>query len=64
VLTVLKREKPRRQDAAAQVEEMADETQEVLPPDLAKLEDTVFRDTSGQSDAPPEESGESDDSPA
>jgi cell fate regulator YaaT (PSP1 superfamily) len=63
VLTVLKREKPRRQDAA-QVDEIADETQDVLPPDLAKLEDTVFRDTSGQSDAPPVESGEPEVPPA
>jgi cell fate regulator YaaT (PSP1 superfamily) len=63
VLTVLKREKPRRQDAAAQAEEVADETQEALPPDLAKLEDTVFRDSNGQSDAPAEP-GEPDARPA
>jgi cell fate regulator YaaT (PSP1 superfamily) len=53
VLTVLKREKPRRPDAAVAVEEPPDEIHEELPPDLAKLEDTVFRDGNGHSDAPP-----------
>jgi cell fate regulator YaaT (PSP1 superfamily) len=53
VLTVLKREKPRRQDAAVAVEEAGDDSHEELPPDLAKLEDTVFRDSNGHSDAPP-----------
>jgi cell fate regulator YaaT (PSP1 superfamily) len=55
VLTVLKREKPRRTDAAVAVEEPSDEMPEELPPDLAKLEDTVFRDTNGHSDAVPDE---------
>ncbi len=53
VLTVLKREKkPRGGDSGpAQSDEAFDEpTSEVLPPDLAKLEDTVFRDTSGGSE--------------
>ncbi|MCI0334874.1 MAG: signal peptidase [Planctomycetes bacterium] len=53
VLTVLKRErKPHTGDAAAaQSDEAADEpASEVLPPDLAKLEDTVFRDTSARSE--------------
>jgi cell fate regulator YaaT (PSP1 superfamily) len=46
VLTVLKRErKPRPEQAAAQESESTDEPiTEVLPPDLAVLEDTEFRD--------------------
>jgi cell fate regulator YaaT (PSP1 superfamily) len=47
VLTVLKREKPRRADTAVAVQEPPD----ALPSDLAELEDTVFRDTSGTQDA-------------
>jgi cell fate regulator YaaT (PSP1 superfamily) len=58
VLTVLKREKPRRQDAAVAVEEAGDDSQEELPPDLATLEDTVFRDSNGHSDAPPSDLNE------
>jgi cell fate regulator YaaT (PSP1 superfamily) len=53
VLTVLKREKrPRAGDAGTSTtEEAADElATEALPPDLAKLEDTVFRDTETRSD--------------
>jgi cell fate regulator YaaT (PSP1 superfamily) len=53
VLTVLKREKPRRPDADVAAEELPDDLPEVLPPDLAKLEDTVFRDSNGHSDLSP-----------
>jgi cell fate regulator YaaT (PSP1 superfamily) len=56
VLTVLKREKPRRgDDAATRAEEPHDEpAAEPLPPDLAILEDTVFRENGIQSDSSPD----------
>jgi cell fate regulator YaaT (PSP1 superfamily) len=62
VLTVLKREKPRRSDdAAGPVNGAADEPAiEPLPPDLAMLEDTAFRETDNQSESP---FPDSDDSP-
>jgi cell fate regulator YaaT (PSP1 superfamily) len=45
VLTVLKREKPHREESRAGVDLPADELAgEELPPDLAKLEDTILRD--------------------
>jgi cell fate regulator YaaT (PSP1 superfamily) len=52
VLTVLKRErKPRAGSGAPAAEEAIDESAtEELPPDLAKLEDTVFRDEQSQHD--------------
>jgi cell fate regulator YaaT (PSP1 superfamily) len=56
VLTVLKREKRARAGDAgtSTTEEAADElATEALPPDLAKLEDTVFRDTETRSDELP-----------
>jgi cell fate regulator YaaT (PSP1 superfamily) len=55
VLTVLKREKPRRgDDVAGPIDgAAADETAiEPLPPDLAALEDTVFRETDNPSESP------------
>jgi cell fate regulator YaaT (PSP1 superfamily) len=56
VLTVLKREKkPRGGDSATSVDAVTDMQADELPPDLAKLEDTVFRDSgSTQDDFPPE----------
>jgi cell fate regulator YaaT (PSP1 superfamily) len=66
VLTVLKRErKPRPADAVVAV---ADETSDEvitddLPPDLAKLEDTVFRNTEPRHDAFPEDDTSSADDP-
>jgi hypothetical protein len=66
VLTVLKREKPRRgDDAAGPIDgavdgATADETAtEPLPPDLAALEDTVFRETDNQSESPFPDPGDS-----
>jgi cell fate regulator YaaT (PSP1 superfamily) len=64
VLTVLKREKKSRAGGApagpqVPVDELASE---VLPPDLAQLEDTVFRDTKPQRDAPPHDDLPSSDS--
>jgi cell fate regulator YaaT (PSP1 superfamily) len=62
VLTVLKRErKPRPEQAAAQESEFTDEAiTEVLPPDLAELEDTEFRDARPPAD---ESFSEADDLP-
>jgi cell fate regulator YaaT (PSP1 superfamily) len=52
VLTVLKREKRTRAgDAAVAVEAPTDELADILPPDLANLEDTVFRDSTTPPDA-------------
>jgi cell fate regulator YaaT (PSP1 superfamily) len=52
VLTVLKREKKTRSDAGMPADEAlaADSLSEPLPPDLAKLEDTILHDTQ----APPQ----------
>jgi cell fate regulator YaaT (PSP1 superfamily) len=47
VLTVLKREKPRRGEPVATVEDVIDQpAAEPLPDELAKLEDTFFREAS------------------
>jgi cell fate regulator YaaT (PSP1 superfamily) len=62
VLTVLKREKKPRaaSTAPAPAEDAADElSTDVLPPDLAVLEDTVFRDTE-----PPDPEFAADDNPS
>jgi cell fate regulator YaaT (PSP1 superfamily) len=58
VLTVLKREKrPREGQATPAAEESVDElSTEELPPHLAKLEDTVFRETSDSLEPPVTES--------
>jgi len=54
VLTVLKREKkPRPAQQHAEEDAMAGEPRgDVIPPDLAELEDTVFRDPDGAIDEP------------
>jgi hypothetical protein len=60
VLTVLKRErKPSTADAPlAEADELSEElTTEALPPDLAQLEDTVFRDTKLRQDSSEHDNG-------
>jgi cell fate regulator YaaT (PSP1 superfamily) len=56
VLTILKREKPRRSDAGVAV---ADRQGDELPPDLAKLEDTILRQPNGDGDDEPSQEDES-----
>ena len=67
VLTVLKRERRTRANDAAPVAELpsdealTDEQADVLPPDLAELEDTVFRDPTPRQDVlPPDDSSDGD----
>src|SRR5436190_11564454 len=63
VLTVLKRErKPRENQPVAPVEEHADDhPTEALPPELANLEDTAFRPTSGKDDHSQSDSSDTND---
>lgn len=67
VLTVLKRERRTRASDAAPVAELpsdealTDEQADVLPPDLAELEDTVFRDPTPRPDvSPPDDYSDGD----